>query len=619
MRLKPEQRKSSTKSDSWRRVGKLVWPHLSKHRVRLTTAISCLFAAVVMRIIEPWPLQFILDHVLVTQVSTGPATSVGGWDATTILTVCGIAVVLIASVRAIVEYKRVVSCAWIGNRVVTELRRDVFAHLQSLSLSFHNRSRSGDLTVRLVGDLNMIRDVAVTALLPMVASVAILIGMSAIMLWMHWRLGLLAISVFPIFWIAASRSSKKIHAAAKQQRSCEGALAATANESLSSAKVVQALSLEDHFAGAFGAQSDKSMKDGVKTSRLSAALERKVDVLIALASALVLWQGARYVLAGELTIGGLVVYLAYLKRGFKPLQDFAKYTGRMSKALAAADRITEILAESPDVRESADARPAPKFAGQIEFKNVTFGYSDDTTVLEDLSFKIDPGQSVAIVGASGVGKSTMLSLICRLHDPQQGQVLIDGQDIRTWTLSSLRAQQSIVMQDNAVFATSVRENIALIHASASEEEIESAARIAGAHDFITRLSKGYDTQLGERGANLSRGQVQRLAIARATLHPTPIFLVDEPTTGLDEANERLVTDGILRASQKRTTLIVTHQLSLAKRADRVIVFRDGGIAETGSHQELMAQDGIYASMYRNQIGHGDTTLPKGEMASSCHS
>lgn len=609
MRSKSDRGTQRENAATWRRVGAVVWPYLSKHRLRFASAFACLFVAVAMRVIEPWPLQFVLDHVLVAQIVKEPAAPVAAITPIALLTICGLAVVLIACVRALFEYKRVVDCAWIGNRIVTAMRRDVFTHLQSLSLSFHAKSRSGDLTVRLVGDLNMIRDVAVTALLPLVASATMLVGMSAIMLWMHWRLGLLAISVFPLFWLAATQSSRKIQAAAKKQRSYEGALAATASESLSSAKVVQALSLEEHFADAFGSQSEKSMKDGVKTSRLSAALERKVDVMVALATALVLWQGARYVLAGELTIGGLVIYLAYLKRGFKPLQDFAKYTGRLSKALAAADRIVEILEESPDVDELPYAKPAPALQGRIEFQNVSFGYVPNTIVLDDLSFSIQPGESIAIVGASGVGKSTLLSLICRLHDPGQGQVFIDGQDIRGWTLGTLRGQQSIVMQENAIFAMTVRENIALLQTGATDEAVEAAARVAGAHEFIERLPQGYETRLGERGTNLSRGQVQRLAIARATLQQAPILLVDEPTTGLDEASERLVVDGILRASQKRTTVIVTHQLSLASQTDRIFVFTDGKIVESGTHRELIGREGRYATIYQNQIARSESPLP----------
>ncbi|TWU06191.1 ABC transporter ATP-binding protein [Stieleria varia] len=590
--------KSDQEPRSWHRAARLLAPYVLPYRCRIGSAMVCLLIAVALRIVEPLPLQFILDRVLAEQLSGNAATNEP--DAIAILTVCAIAVVLIACVRAIVEYLRVVTFAWIGNRVVTQLRRDVFQHLQSLSLSFHNRARSGDLTIRLVGDLNMIRDVAVTALLPMLASVLILTGMSAVMLWMHVWLGMLAISVFPLFWLSATKSSRKIHTAAKQQRSREGALAATANESLSSVKVVQALSLEHHFADKFGAHSQKSMREGVKTSRLSAALERKVDVMIAIASALVLWQGARYVMAGELTIGGLVVFLAYLKRGFKPLQDFAKYTGRLSKALAAADRVLEILETSPDVRDSPNAVDAPAFEGKIQFRNVTFGYRADTPIFKNVSFTIAPGEIVAIVGPSGVGKSTLLSLICRLHDPDGGTILVDGHDIRDWTVTSLRRQQSIVMQDNAVFATTVRENIAIADADATDAEVEAAALTASAHEFITALPDGYNTLLGERGANLSRGQTQRLAIARATIQSPPIFLVDEPTTGLDEQNERMVVEGILRASEGRTTLIVTHQMEIATHADKVFVLHQGEIIEIGSHDELMGKEGVYATMYRNQ-------------------
>ena len=588
------------RSSPTRRAYKMIAPYLQKHRRRIVVGAVCLFLAVGMRIVEPWPLQYVLDHVLIDHALIGRQDVVQGvGNPIHALAICGLVIIIIAAMRALFEYTRAVSFAWIGNRVVAEIRHDVFRHLQTLSLRFHNQSRRGDLTVRLVGDLNMIRDVAVTALLPMIASIVILIGMSAIMVWMHWRLGLMAIAVFPVFWFSATRSGRKIHDAARQQRSCEGALAATANESLASVKVVQALALEDHFAKTFSAQSKMSMKDGVKTSRLSAALERKVDVLIAIATALVLFQGSRYVLAGELTIGGLVVYLAYLKRGFKPLQNFAKYTGRISKALAAVDRIADILDESPDVQQRKDAQDAPALRGDIEFRGVSFGYVNDQWVLKDLSLTINAGQRVALVGPSGVGKSTLLSLICRLHDPAEGQVLIDGCDLREWTLASLRAQQSMVMQDNAIFADTVRGNIGLSNLNLSDAEIETAARIAGAHDFICSLPDGYDTALGERGTNLSRGQIQRIAVARATAQQSPVFLVDEPTTGLDENNQQLVIEGILQASQGRTTIMITHDLALASKADLIVVLEDGRCSEIGTHADLLREPGFYAEMFQN--------------------
>ncbi|MCA9138653.1 MAG: ABC transporter ATP-binding protein [Planctomycetales bacterium] len=589
---------SDSNHQSWRRSGQLLAPYLSPYRWRLAVAMACLFAAVTLRVVEPLPLQYILDHVLVASLSGNVAIAAD--DAMAVLAVCAVAVVMIATVRALLEYGRAVMFAWVGNQVVTRLRTDVFQHLQSLSMAFHNRSRTGDLTIRLVGDLNMLRDVAVTAVLPMIASTMIMIGMSIVMLWIHLWLGLIAISIFPMFWFAATRGSRKIHQAAKQQRSREGALAATANESLSAVRVVQTLSLERRFADTFGGHSKKSMKEGVKTSRLAAALERKVDVLIAFASAVVLWQGARYVLAGEMSVGGLVVFLAYLKRGFKPLQDFAKYTGRISKALAGADRVMEILEQRPAVSERADAVDAPTLRGHVEFRDVSFGYLDRRPVLSKISFTVQPGERVAIVGASGAGKSTILSLASRLHDPDKGTVLIDGTDIRSWTIQSIRRQQSIVMQDNAVFATTVRDNIAIVEPDATDEQVETSARAARAHEFIEKLPQGYDTIVGERGTTMSRGQAQRLAIARATMRPLPIFLVDEPTTGLDRNNERLVVDGILRASRGRTTLIVTHQMELAAQADRILVLQDGEIIEDGSHRDLIQQHGAYAAMYMSQ-------------------
>lgn len=599
-----QSRAKPDRQNPWRRACKLIWPYLKPHKMQALAGLGYLFIAVTMRIVEPWPLQYVLDHVLIADAVVSdltPRQDMSGHDKTSlVLLSCASAVIVVAALRAFVEFKRSISFAWVGNRVVTQLRHDVFVHLQSLSPSYHAKARKGDLTVRLIGDLNMVRDVAVTALMPFVASIIMVAGMSAVMFWLNWQLALLAVSILPLFWFSATRSSRRIHDAAKQQRSREGALAATVSESLTSHKVIQALSLEAKFADSFGAHGNKSMQDGVKTSRLSAALERKVDVLIAIAIALILWQGSRSVLLGQLTIGGLVIYLAYLKRALKPLQDFAKYTGRISKALAAAERIADVLDQTPEVYQHPDAIEAPRIRGSIEFSDVTFQYENEQTVLNEFSLSIRRGERLAIVGDSGAGKSTLLNLICRLHDPTHGRVSIDGHDVRDWTLKSLRQQMNIVMQDNAIFATTVRENIALGQDNVTDAEIEKAAAIAGAHEFISRLPCGYQTELGELGANLSRGQVQRIAIARATLRPAPIFLIDEPTTGLDEANERLVRDGILRASKGRTTVIVTHQLSLARYADRIILMRHGQILESGNHQELMECNGEYASMFFNQ-------------------
>lgn len=590
----------SSVDDQRRSIVHHVLPGLFLHPVRLVFAISCLLLSVLLRIVEPWPLQFVIDRILLpTKIQDGMFGNLaGGWEPERLVLVCAASLVVLATLRAGADYYRTIIFSIVGNQVVSDLRSRVFTHLQTLSLAFHQKSRGGDLTVRLVGDMNMLKEVTVSAALPLLSSGLLLLGMFTYMLYLNWRLGLLVAGVLPLFWFLAYRKSKKIHHAASVQRRREGALAATAAESIAAVKSVQAHGAQDRFNAAFTAQNKKSLKEGVKTSRLTAGLERSVDVMIAVASALVLWLGTRYVMDGTLTAGGLVVYLTYLKRGFKPLQDFAKYTGRISKALAAGNRITEILEQEPNVVDTPTAITAPRLRGAIDFHQVSFGYrhSNDSAVLQNLSFQLEAGQSLAIVGPSGVGKSTLLSLLIRLYDPTSGQIRIDGEDLRVWTLQSLRSQLGIVLQESAIFAGSVRENIALSVPKANLDQVIAAAKVAQAHEFIVALESGYETPLGERGANLSQGQRQRLAIARAVLTDTPILMLDEPTSNLDSENTQKVIAALRHASRGRTTMVVTHDLRLAAEMDRILVVDSDGHYEFGSPAELIAAGETYARL-----------------------
>jgi ATP-binding cassette, subfamily B, bacterial len=350
----------------------------------------------------------------------------------------------------------------------------------------------------------------------------------------------------------------------------------------------------------FSAANRKSLQTGNQVQQLSAGLERTTDLLATSTAAVVLWFGARNVLEGQLTPGDLIVFVTYLRVGFKPIRQLAKYLGQIARALASGDRILELLAIPLEIQDSVDSVPAPRFAGHIRFENVSFEYEPQRVALRNVSFEVKPGQKALLVGPSGSGKSTIASLLLRLYDPHEGRILIDGRDIRSYTLESLRSQISIVMQDSPLFALSVRDNIAFGATGGSFQEITEAARIANAHDFIMQMPKQYDTILGERGATLSGGQRQRIAIARAAIRQAPIVVLDEPTTGLDRKNEREVSAAFDRLSEKSTTLLITHDLHSAQHADLIFFLSEGRIVELGTHQSLMALDREYAAMVHRQ-------------------
>jgi ATP-binding cassette, subfamily B, bacterial len=573
-------------------------PHLHRQRGLIVGAFATLFAEVGLRLLEPWPLKFVIDHVL----GASPAPIGAELDGARMLALAAAAVVLLAAARALAAYLTTVGFALVGQRVLTQVRGDLFRHLQRLPLDFHARSRGGDLTLRVIGDVGMVRDVAVTAALPLLGNVLILLGMIGVMFWMNAQLALLGIAVLPLFWLRSVRLSGRIRDVAREQRRREGAMAATAAEALGAIRVVQAMSLEPVFDQAFAAQNRRSLSEGAKSKRLEAGLERSVDVLTAAATALVLWYGSSLVLAGALTAGDLIVFLAYLKNAFRPVRDFAKYTARLSKAAAAGERILELLEQPAADTDRPDALSVTRLRGEICFEDVSFSYAGGAPVLRATNFSVARGEMVALVGRSGIGKSTIAGLLLRLHEPQHGRVLLDGRDVRDYALVSLRRRIAAVLQDTTLFATTVRDNIAYAAPGCSDADIEAAARLVNAHDFISALPDGYGTVLGERGVTLSSGQRQRIALARAAVRRADIVLLDEPTTGLDEANERGVIAGIELLAQTATTLLITHDLRLAARADRILFLEDGRITEAGTHDGLIAADGAYAALFRLQCG-----------------
>lgn len=595
------------------RVLRRLSPYVRRERPLIAGSFAALFAATLLQLLEPWPLKFVFDRII-APAGTVPVdpSPIGSLDSITLLTLAAVALVVITALRALADYLNRVGLALAGNRVLTEVRNDLYSHLQRLSLSFHSRARGGDLVVRLIGDVTQIRECVVTALLPMLANVLILVGMVTIMFFLEWRLALVALAVIPLFGITTLRLSTRIHQVARKQRQRQGALAATAAESIGAMEVIQTLSLEESFSRNFSSESKRDLKESVKGSRLSARLERTVDVLVAVGSAFVLWYGARLVLIGRLTPGELLVFLTYLKRGFRPARDFAKYAGRISKAAAAGERVVELLGREPDVRDLPNAVPAPSLKGAIQFEDVRFCYEDQSPVFEHLDLDLPPGKFVALVGPSGIGKSTLISLLLRLYDPQAGRVLIDGHDIRDFTLHSLRSQVSVVLQDNLLFAANLWENIGHGASDASRRQIQAAAELANAHDFIEALPQGYDTVLGERGVTLSHGQRQRIAIARAAVRRSPILVLDEPATGLDRESETAVTEALKRLAAGRTTILVTHDLAEAQRADEIVLLGGGRVIERGSHHDLMKFEGRYEMLYQLHVAAQHHPTPGNE-------
>ncbi|MBL9134636.1 MAG: ABC transporter ATP-binding protein [Verrucomicrobiales bacterium] len=556
-------------------------PQLRAQRLLLIWALAALVLEIGIRLLEPWLLKIIFDALLVSGPNqvTWMQGALENFGRSGVLAGTCVMVVVLTGLRAGAAYASTIGFAQAGSRTMSEVRGMVFRHLQCLSLSFHQRSRGGDLVLRVINDVSQLQDVLVTAVVPLVTRVVMLVGMVALMFAMNPRLAGVAMAVLPIFWLRGLKLSRGIHEVARRQRHREGEMAATAAESLGAMSVVKSLSLEEQFAEVFGQRNAKALREDVQGKRLSAKLERSVDVFIAAATALVLWQGTELVWSGQLTPGDLLVFLAYLKTAFRPLQDSAKYSGRLAKAAAAGERVLAVLEERVKVVDRPGARVAPPFVGEVRFEGV--GYQHEGLDgrrgrgIEGVSFTAHPGQIVALVGPSGSGKSTVLSLVSRLQDPDKGRVLIDGVDLRDLTVASVRSQVAVVLQDTGLFAGTVADNIRAGRDEASDAEVEAAAIQAQADEFISQLPEGYATRLGERGVTLSQGQRQRLAVARAAVRRSPILLLDEPTAGLDESGAEAVFAGIRRLAERATVILATHHPREAAMADQVIRLENG--------------------------------------------
>ncbi|MDE3132255.1 MAG: ABC transporter ATP-binding protein, partial [Acidobacteriota bacterium] len=473
-----------------------------------------------------------------------------------------------------------------AQEIVYAIRARLYRHLHRLPLAFHQRRSTGDLLVRLSQDIVLLRDVLIDSTVNLGTSVIVLALMLAVMFVVDPVLTAISLAVMPLIFLLTLLYGRRIRVNSKQQRKREGQVAAAMHEALAAIDVVQLHGASGREQERFQQLNRRSLKQGTKAVRLEARMNRGVEVALAAGMVVVLWVGAVRALHGSITAGELVVFISYLRGAYRPLRRASKTVQRGAKALAAAERIVEVLDTEPDLADSPDARPAPPLSGRVAFEEVGFAYPDGATVLEAISFEAQPGQTLAIVGPTGSGKSTLASLLPRLYDPTVGRVTIDDEDVHAFTLESLRAQISVVRQESVLFGLSIADNIRYGRPEASDEEVHAAAEAAGLADLQAKLPDGFDTVLDERGASLSGGERQRVAIARALVRKSPILILDEPTSGLDAAKQHDVLDALRNLTRTATTLLITHDMRLVREADAILVLKHGRIVARGSYDEL---------------------------------
>ena len=579
----------------------------------LGVAFAAVLGETLTDLLEPWPIKVVVDNILQSKKLPnwigGPIAHIFGQNKFATLDFAVAAVLAIAVIGATSSYLEKYMTTSVSQWVAHDLRRTLYNHIQRLSFAEYDQARTGDMITRVTSDIESVQDFIDSALLGGLVDVFTLFGMIAVMLAINWRFTLVALSVAPVLFVTVYSYTRRIKKASRAVRKKEGELLSVVEEVLTSIHVVKAFAREDYEQRRFESQSLESVETALQARSIKAKLTPFVQVIVAVGTCLVLWYGARLALAGRLSAGILIVFLLYLGKMYKPMRDLSKMTDTVCKAIVGFDRIQEVLGIESAVRDMPRAQKAPRLKGSIEFDHVDFKYDDVTPVLTDVSFQVEPGQVAAIVGASGAGKSTIISLIPRFYDPVSGCVKIDGYDVRRFKMQSLRSQISFVLQETLLFRASVWENIAYGKPDASAKEIIKAAKMADAHEFIEKMPDGYDSTIGERGATLSGGQRQRIAIARAVIRNTPILILDEPTTGLDAASENGVIEALERLMKNRTTIVISHHLSTIQRADVIFVLHDSQLAEKGRHEELIQRGGVYAELYKLQTSDTKSTPP----------
>lgn len=582
-------------------------------RLHVAGGMVLLLLAAMLEIALPWPVKWLVDSVFAGHppprwLAWAPGFAEGGAPLTAALTVALTMVVLGVTHKTLT----LLSQLWMihaGNRMVREFRVQALDRLYHLPLAFHDRSKVGDLLYRAAYDSYALQSILSGVVVPIFSGLCVAVGVVVVMLRIDVTLTLITVATAPLLWLNIKSYEHRIASRAKKFHESESALAVNLQEALSSIRVIQAFTMEVANNRRFSQQADTSVRENLRKSGAELSFGWVIGVIMSLGTAAVVWVGARAVLAGQLHPGDVLVFLAYLGTLYQPLNAFSQGAGVFHSASAQIARVFEILDEPVTIADAPHALKPESLRGEIEFDHVSFGYEAERPALDDVSFRVEPGQVLALVGRTGSGKSTTASMLLRFYDPDRGTVRLDGHDLRDLSLGWLRSRVSIVFQEPFLFSATIRENIAAGKPDASDEAIHLAARRAQADDFIRNLPQGYDTPLGERGVNLSGGQRQRISIARAFLKDAPVLILDEPTSALDAVTERELLGALEELMAGRTTIIIAHRLSTIRRADRIGVFENGRMIEFGTREELMASRGAFHDLATSQDDPALTSLP----------